>query len=80
MKSRIHPPFNEGPYISAWALDINSDMDGIDLLNSKEIWIKSDGAEIIPNEPTPRKNLGACASEEDKNALLRFTIKEIKFK
>lgn len=71
--------YKEGPCYAAWALDIDEHLDGIDLLNSDEIWIKSDGAEIIQNEPTPRENLGENVSEESRNALLRFTIKEIKF-
>lgn len=71
--------YEEGPCIAAWALDIDKHLDGIDLLNSNEIWIKSDGVKIIQNEPTPRKNLSENASDESKNALLRFTIKEIKF-
>lgn len=71
--------YEEGPCIAAWSLQIDKHLDGIDLLNSDELWIKSDGAEIIANEPTPRKNLSKNASEESRNALLRFTIKEIKF-
>lgn len=73
--------YQEGPYIAAWALDIDGDMDGIDLLDqNSNIWIRSDGAEIVPNDPTPRKNLGDNASEEAKTALLRFSIKEIKYR
>lgn len=75
-------PYEEGPCIAAWALNISQALDGIDLLTpAKEngIWIRSDNAEIIQNDPTPRKNLGENASKESKEALLRFSIKEIRF-
>lgn len=71
--------YKEGPWMAAWALDIDKHLDGIDLLYSDEIWIKSDDAKIIQNKPTPRKNLSDNASKESKDALLRFTIKEIRF-
>lgn len=72
--------YKEGPWIAAWALELDEQMDGVDLLDPKsEIWIETDNAKIIPNDPTPRKNLGKKASEESTNAQLRFTIKEIKF-
>ena len=74
--------YEEGPCIAAWALDVDQKLDGVDLLApAKEngIWIRSDGVEIIQNEPTPRVTLGKNASKEAREAPLRFTIKEIRF-
>ncbi len=70
----------EGPCVAAWAMNINDDtLNGVDLLNSKDIWIESDCAEIIPSSPALRKNLGSTASDEAKAAALRFSVREIKF-
>ncbi len=71
--------YDEGPMISAYALNINCDLNGIDLTSVDSIvWIEDDNSTVIPNEPTKRV-LGEKANIESVNKLLRYSIKEIKY-
>lgn len=74
-------PYNDGPQIAVWALDITADeqLDGIDLLSAdSKVWIERDDAVVELNEPKARKGLSDKA--ESKDGLLNFSVKKISFK
>ena len=69
----------EGPQIAVWALDIDPEDNGIDLLDKdSKIWIEDDGIAVVMNDPQPRKGLSENA--ETKKELLYFSAKEFIFK
>ena len=64
-------PYTE--FYAARALDINTSLDGEDLVTSETIWLEDDDVAIIQSEPRTR-------SGDKSEKKLRFSVKEIKFR
>jgi DNA-3-methyladenine glycosylase len=61
------------------SLKINKDLNGIDLLNTDDIWLEYDGAIVECNKPKLRINLGKYADKKAINELWNFTVAKITF-
>ena len=64
----------DGPCLSLWGLDIGyKEYDGVDLVNSDEVWLECDGAVVVSHKTEKRKNI-----QDDGE--LRFSVKELRYK
>lgn len=72
-------PYGSAPNNALAALALDKDADGVNLLDSNDIWIEDDGVKVILNTAMPRVNLSKSLSAECIAKPLNFSVKALEF-
>ena len=72
-------PYGSAPNNALFALGLDKDADGVNLLESTDIWLEDDGVKVTQNPPKPRVNLSKRLSSTCRAKPLNFSVQSLEF-